>query len=76
MITCLGRIVGMIKTADRNDLATQCLEWLWNNKYLLDTTPIFCIEGMEYLQLKDYIEDSKLAGYFQFHDGDVEVVEV
>ena len=78
MITCLGRIVGTIRTADRNDLARQCLEWLRNNKYLLDIMPVFCVEGIEYLCLKDYTytENNLLAGYFQFHDGDVKVVEV
>lgn len=77
MITCMGLIVGIIETANRNDLAKQCLKWLATKPHLLNAMPMFCVENVEYMQLKDYVQENNvLAGYFQFHDGDVKVVEV
>ena len=77
MITCMGLVVGIIETANRNDFARQCLKWLATKPHLLNAMPMFSVENVEYLQLKDYVQENNvLAGYFQFHDGDVKIVEV
>lgn len=77
MITCMGLVVGVVETANRGDLAKQCLNWLATKPHLLDIAPIFCVENIEYLQLKDYIQENNvLTGYFQFYDGGIKIVEV
>ena len=42
MITCLGRIVGFLESAEMQALANQCTKFISENPYLKD------IEGLEF----------------------------
>ena len=71
MITCLGLIVGIIKSVNTQDVLNQCAKFLCTHKYLIDKKVDFEIEGQVYATVVDTCKypDGKFGVLFNMYDG-------
>ena len=69
MITCLGLVVGTVKSATTQDILNQCTMFLKEHIHLHDTNAEFEINGTVFCTLLDTCTENGFVALFRMHDG-------
>lgn len=71
MITCLGLVVGAVKSCVREFVLNECAKFIKEHSYLIDSSHFdFEIDKQVYATVLDtYEEEGKLYVYFRMYNG-------
>ena len=74
MITCLGLVVGEVKSCVREFVLNECAKFIREHSYLIGSHFDFEINRQVYATVLDTCEeDGKLYVYFQMHNGETTI---
>ena len=75
MITCLGLVVGLVESANPQDVANQCAKFIKTHRYLCGLDLNFEIDGKLYATVEDThdFEDGRFGVLLRMYTGFMEV---
>ena len=70
MITCMGLVVGVVDSANRQDVLNKCARFLSTNRHLLDCNVSFKIDNKVYATVLDtHSNNNEFVVLFKMYDG-------